>query len=298
MGSRKQKARPPARRGALVLAAALLAACAPGEPAPPKAAPPAARRELFLLFSANAPRDAPGVFRDYLRRGDYVRLESLPRAARAVVPRRRRYVLPTTLRERWAGEPGLRHWIRRGCAPHTAGTIVYDPEHWVLTPPREQDTIAHSIRTAARLVHATGCHRFGIAPEAGFMFGMSPEACTYSSTRARYREVPWEHVAIVDIQAQRLVGDHCWDDLGIDDYEAVIATIASFVRAHNPRASVVAQLSLRHTPPARMRAAIAAVADIVDGVFISYPSNNLETPCRYCSPANLHAVLAYLRGGT
>lgn len=39
--------------------------------------------------------------------------------ARDRIPRRNRYVLPTTLRRRWAGEPGLRHWMGRGCGPST-----------------------------------------------------------------------------------------------------------------------------------------------------------------------------------
>jgi hypothetical protein len=248
------------------------------------------------MFSANAPREAPGVFRAYLRRDDYVRLESLPARWRALVRRSHRYVLPTTLRHRWAGEPGLRHWSGRGCGRGTAGMIVYDPEHWELTPPREQDAMLSSIRRAARIVEATGCHSFGLAPEAGFMFGLTPRRCRYALARGRFRQVPWELVHVVDIQVQRLVADHCWRRLGVDDYVMVVRALASFVRGRSPETAVVAQVSLRHTPPSRMRAALGAVADEVDGVYISYPSSNTDNPCRYCSPSNLRAVLAFLRG--
>lgn len=248
---------------------------------------------LFILYSANAPRDAPSVFSRYFTRSDYARVESLP--ANFNVPRAHRYVLPTSLRERWAGDPGVRHWIRRGCGPGTPGLIVYDPEDRELTPPSELRRLSLSVRRAARLVESTGCHRFGLAPGSTPLFGFDPASCTYDLDDGSYRELPWKAVDLIDIQAQRLLGDDCADEAGVEKYASVVTTLARFVSVRNPDIAVVSQVSFRDSPPARMLEGIAAVADVVDGVYFSYPSREPEIPCRYCTPVNLRTLLEYLR---
>lgn len=246
------------------------------------------------MYSANAPSDAPHLFRRYFTGADYARIESLP--PNITVARRHRYVLPTTLRSRWRGDPGLRHWIRQGCGRGTPGTIVYDPEHRPLTPVQEQHDFLASIREAARLVRSTGCHAFGLAPGSRPFFGLDPDTCTYDLDAGFYPNVRWRSVDLVDIQAQRLLGDDCVDQGGTQRYASVVAAMARFVRGRNPHISVVSQVSFRDSPPSRMKIAIARVADVVDGIYFSYPSTNLETPCRYCTPANLRSLLSYLRG--
>jgi hypothetical protein len=248
---------------------------------------------LFIMYSANAPRDAPRIFRRFFTRRDYARVESLPANFRVV--RRHRYVLPTTLRDRWAGEPGVRFWVRRGCGPGTPGLIVYDPENRELTPASEIRQLPASVRRAAELVSSTGCHRFGLAPGSTPLFGLDPVTCTYDLDEGHYRELPWRTIDLVDIQAQRLLGDACVGQEGVEKYSAVVSALARFVRERNPDIRVVSQVSFRDSPAERMQEGIAAVADVVDGIYFSYPSREEEIPCRYCSPANLRRLLAFLR---
>jgi hypothetical protein len=254
---------------------------------------PATVSHLFIMYSANAPRDAPRDFKRYFTRSDYARVESLP--PNFDVPRPHRYVLPTSLRERWAGDPGVRHWVRRGCGPGTPGLIVYDPEDRDLTPPSELRRLSVSVRRAARLVRSTGCHRFGLAPGSTPLFGLDPASCTYALEDGSYRELPWKAIDLIDIQAQRLLGDACVDEAGVEKYASVVTTLARFVRERNADIAVVSQVSFRDNPPARMREGIAAVADVVDGVYFSYPSLEPEIPCRYCTPMHLRMLLGFLR---
>ncbi len=253
----------------------------------------AAQRRLFIMFSAPATRDLPDLVGRYVRPRDYVRFEALPSLDEMIVPRVRRYVLPATIRKTWAGEPGIRHWLARRCA-RSVGTVVYDPERWELTPRREQRQIARAVRRGAAIVRATGCHDFGIAPDGVSMFGMHPERCRYDLRAGAYRRLPWKAIDIVDIQAQLLLSDGCVGALGVDHYARVVSSIARWVRRHGPRTDVVAQVSFRHTPPERMQAAIARVAQVVDGIYFSYPSNG-PGRCRYCAAERLRALLRFLR---
>lgn len=245
------------------------------------------------MFSARAPVDAPEVFRDHFTTRDYARVDTLPRDVD--VARARRYALPTSLRERWAGWPGVRHWIGRGCGRGTPGLVVYDPERRDLTPPNEQRRIVGSIRRAARLVHGTGCHSFGLAPGATPLFGLDPGSCDFDLARGSYRRVPWRRVDLVDVQAQRLAGDDCATRDGIARYDDFVSSVAAYVRARNPRILVVTQVSFRDSAPARMIEALARVAPVVDGVYFSYPTTNDDIPCRYCTPSNMAALLDGLR---
>jgi hypothetical protein len=279
------------RKLPLVVLAVAVVGCS-HQPSPPTSSLGSHGSNLFILYSANAPRDAPDVFMRYFTRNDYARVESLPPTFN--VPRAHRYVLPTSLRERWAGDPGVRHWIRRGCGEGTPGLIVYDPEDRELTPPSELRRLALSVRRAAHLVASSGCHRFGLAPGSTPLFGLDPTSCTYDLDDGSYRHLPWKGIDLIDIQAQRLLGDDCADQSGVQKYASVVTTLARFVRARNPDIAVVSQVSFRDNPPARMREGIAAVADVVDGVYFSYPSREPEIPCRYCTPVNLRKLLEFL----
>ena len=244
------------------------------------------------MYSAIAARRAPDLFRRYFTPLDYARVESIPPHFR--IERRHRYALPTTLRRRWAGEPGVRFWTDRGCGRGTPGLIVYDPEKRDLTPPREQEHFAESVRRAARLVGATGCHAFGLAPGSAFL-GLDARRCSYSSEGSFYTDVPWRSVDLLDIQAQRLLGDDCLAEDGLDEYASVVTSIGAFARRRNPEISVVAQVSFRDNPPSRMQHAIASVAHAIDGIYFSYPATHVEIPCQYCSRAHLETLLRFLR---
>lgn len=184
----------------------------------------------------------------------------------------------------------------RGCGPSSAGMVVYDPERWWLTPVSEQRAFLPSVREAALAVRSSGCHAFGIAPGPDLLFGLDASSCRAELSAGAYRRIPWKWVDLVDIQAQRLLGDACYERGGLDGYAEVVRVLAAYVRRRNPDIEVVAQLSFRDTPPERMVAGLALVAGSLDGVFYSYPSTHPHTPCRYCSRRNLLELLRSLRG--
>ena len=250
-------------------------------------------REAFIMFSANAPRDAPGVFGRYFTPRDYARIESI--SSELSVARRRSYALVTTLRKRWLGEPGLRYWVDRGCGRETPGAIVYDPALRYLTPEEEQHDVIGSVRRAARVVGSTGCHAFGVAPGASLLFGMDDQACSYDLDRGLYRVLPWRSIDIIDIQAQRFLGDRCVEHEGVEQYVSVVSSIASFARHRNPDVLVVSQVSFRDNSPSAMHEGIASVSGVIDGIYFSYPSTHPDIPCLYCTPVNLETFLRRLR---
>ncbi len=280
-------------RGPLALLAAALLLGGPHDRYGSSLAFQAVPQDLFIMFSANAPRDTPEVFGRYFTSRDYARTESLP--PRLSVARHHRYALATTLRKRWLGEPGLRHWVDRGCGRGTPGTIVYDPERRYLTPEPEQSHFVESVRRAVRLVSSTGCHRFGLAPGASLLFGMDDQACSYDLGDGLYREIPWRSVDIIDVQAQRFLGDRCIEDEGVEQYASVVSSIASFARRRNPDVLVVSQVSFRDNSPSAMHEGIASVSGVIDGIYFSYPSTHPDIPCLYCTPAHLETFLSRLR---
>ncbi len=280
-----------------VLAAALVvaASCTLGESVTEPRLSKRVQRDLFVMFSAVATRVAPRSVARYVEPRDYLRREFAGRVPGRDADDAARYVLPATVRERWADEPGVTHWVRSGCSGDGRETIVYDPEHWELTPRREQRRFVHSIGVAGRIAGRKECFSFGIAPDGVFLFGLHPERCSLELARGAYRRIPWNAVDLVDIQAQLLIGDDCVQDMGVDDYVEVIREVATTARRANPHIAVVAQVSFRHTPPSRMKTAIAAVAGDIDGVFFSYPSRGFRARCEYCSVRNLHELLRFLR---
>jgi hypothetical protein len=255
--------------------------------------PLSARRTIFIMYSANAPREAPALFRHHFTSSDYARAESLPAGLR--VSRSRRYVLVTSLRDIWWGEAGLRYWVEQGCGRGTPGTIVYDPERRDLTPPWEQDHFLSATRRAARLVRSTGCHDFGLAPGAHYL-GLDAAGCTFEPPSSVLNEIPWRSVDVLDIQAQRMLSNHCAQEEGLNTYASAVSYIAFLARRHHPGIAVASQVSFRDNPPHRMLDAIGTVAGVIDGIYFSYPTRNPEFPCEYCSRANIRVLLAYLRG--
>ncbi|MDP9068993.1 MAG: hypothetical protein M3N53_11715 [Actinomycetota bacterium] len=241
------------------------------------------------MYSANTPDD---LFDLFFTNNDYVRTD-IDQATG--VPRRSRYALVTTLRVTWNGHPGVRAWTKRGCGPTEPGLIVYDPEfrpEW--TPPAEVEDLPASVRKAARLVDGTGCHRFGIAPGALPFFGLDPIACEVNLAEGAYRDLPWGSIDLVDIQSQRLLGDHCLPQGGLALYEQIVSRLAALFKEANPNIEVLTQVSFRDSAADTMTTAIARVAKDVDGIYFSYPTTNPDIPCAYCRPEELEVLLRYL----
>ncbi|MGH2820894.1 MAG: hypothetical protein ACRDJ5_09595, partial [Actinomycetota bacterium] len=198
---------------------------------------PSTRRPISLFFTARAAPDAHAVLSRHLSSHDYVGFGVAEESAgiRALIGRRHRYVLPPHLGASRAGVPGVRHWVQRGCGKDAPGMIVYDPEHWDETPSEEQRDVAGAISKAADIVHSTGCHSFGIAPDAAFMFGFDADDCSFDLEGGILRNIDWRRIDLLDVQAQRLLSGPCLQRLGLHGYRHVVSTIAAFVRERSPR---------------------------------------------------------------
>ncbi len=283
------------RVGASLLVASIVwsaAACRVADRRDPARIDAQVQRSLFLMFSGVATRLVPDVVRRYVEPRDYLRHE-YAREVGSAAAGADRYVLPATIRARWAGVPGVPRWL--GACGRGLDLLMYDPEHWELTPRAEQRRWVASIRRAAALSREAGCARFGIAPDGVFLFGLHPDRCAYDLRRGGYRRIPWRLIDVVDVQAQLLISDTCAGELNVADYAEVVSSVARFARRRNPEIGIVAQVSFRHTPPLRMQEAIAAVAEDIEGIFFSYPSAGFQARCSYCSATRLEQLLRFLR---
>ena len=255
--------------------------------------PPPLRPDARILFSSLVPNEAPEIFRRYFRERDMARADTLP--DRFDLERDQLYGLPTSLRREWMGFPGVRHWVDAGCGDGTPKTVVYDPEFRSLTPVSEQRDVVRSIDRAARMVGSTGCHDFGLAPGSSLLFGLDDVACSYDLDDSYLRDINWRRVDLVDVQSQRLLSDRCIDKDGIATYESAVSEVAAHVREMNPEILVLSQVSFRDNDPVAMIEGLQSVAEIVDGIYFSYPSNNSEIDCRYCTVENLEFFLSSVR---
>ncbi|MDQ4145022.1 MAG: hypothetical protein M3198_15035 [Actinomycetota bacterium] len=251
------------------------------------------RPDSSILFSALAPTEAPDIFRRYFTKNDLARADTLPNDFD--FERRRLYGLPTSLRREWEGFPGVRHWVEAGCGEDTPRTIIYDPENRELTPKNEQADFLGSINKAIRMVESTGCHDFGLAPGSSILFGLDGTECTYSLADSDLYDIDWTRVDLVDIQAQRLLSPGCLEKDGLVTYEAAVSDVAQHVRKVNPDILVFSQVSFRDNDPLDMLEGLQTVGDTIDGIYFSYPSNNTDIPCEYCSPENLELFLSEVR---
>jgi hypothetical protein len=234
---------------------------------------------FVMIGNATDPRIFP-VLDQYLRRGDYI-TEKLaaadPRLGRRL-GRDHLYVLPGGL------AAVAKH---AGCGAGTPGVVVYDIEHWTDTPLAEQRQPGESIAAASRLVQATRCQTYALAPDGEFM-GLGD--CRIDFNAGIYDRVDWSRVQLLSIQAQRLLSESCGGKLTVEDYAAFVSRVAAYVRAKNPAIKVVTQVSLRYTQPEQIVAAMRRVASQVDGFYVVYPAHSTR-PCNYCSPENLATVL-------
>ena len=85
----------------------------------------------------------------------------------------------------------------------------------------------------------------------------------------------------------------CARRLGVNHYRTVVEEVAAAARRGNPRVLIVAQLSFRHTPTARMVDAIEPIQNFIDGIYLAYPSR-AAGECDYCSPEAVAALLEAL----
>ena len=246
-----------------------------------------------IFFAATIAPDHPDIFRRFFTESDLARVDTLPTGTQ--LPRSQTYALVTTLRREWAGFAGLKHFLDQDCGPQSPGTVIYDPELRELTPRSEQTNMLRSIRTATRRVKASSCHEFGLSPGATPFFGLDPKACTFDLEEGLVEEIDWTDVDLVDVQAQRLLGEECLDKGGLETYTSAISTVARVARDENPDIDVLAQVSFRDNEPESMLEGLRAVADVIDGIYFSYPTNNPDFPCLFCTSEHLESFLEEVR---
>ena len=246
-----------------------------------------------IFFAAGVAPDHAKIFRRHFTASDMVRIDKLPKEME--VPRSQTYALVTTLRRRWAGFLGLAYFLGRGCGNRSPGTIVYDPELRDLTPISEQNHLLRSIRLATQRVNAPSCHEFGLSPGATLLFGLDPANCTYDLEQGLVEEIDWRRVDVVDVQAQRLLGEPCLEKDGLETYESAVSSVAGIARKENPDIDVLAQVSFRDNEPEAMLEGLRSVADVIDGIYFSYPTANPDIPCGFCTTENLEEFLNEVR---
>jgi hypothetical protein len=232
----------------------------------------------FAMFANSTDPSVFPALSQTLQKGDYVSAriaQADPHLGRRI-GRDHLFVLPGSL-------SGVRKHL--GCGPDSPGLVMYDIEHWTDTPDAEQQHPGESIAAAARLVHAAGCQRFGLAPDGEFM-GMKD--CKQDFAAGLYQQVDWRQVDLLSIQAQRILADTC--NLSVDDYAAYVTQVTTFVKAKNPNLRVVTQISLRYTPTDKLQAALRKLGRAVDGYYLIYPAHSTK-PCNFCSPQNAATVL-------
>jgi hypothetical protein len=177
------------------------------------------------------------------------------------------------------------------------GLVLYDIEHWSATPAQEQADPIGSILSAAQIVASQPGRSFGITPDGQFI-GITSGACSVNEAQniVRNSGLDFTRLNLMLFQAQGLLSDTCaLGNAGISLYTSYVSQNAGFVKAKNSKVLVVAQLSFRDSPPARMIAAMAALAGTVDGFYLAYPEGAGQVACTYCSPQNLEQVLSTTR---
>ncbi|MQB01444.1 MAG: hypothetical protein GEU78_14325 [Actinobacteria bacterium] len=242
----------------------------------------------FFMSTAGSSEVQP-VLDHFFRTTDYVSKSAAQNdpVLGARIPEKRTYTLPPSLER-------VQNDVDAGCdGDNLPGLIIYNPEPWDATPPEEQDDPVAAIHQGADIAHAAGCD-YGTAPSSRYLFGSEP-GCTYDLSQGIYTQVDWTKVELLDIQAQTLISDSCWDGGGgKQKYVDIITEVANYAHSVNPNIQIAAQVSFRLTPPDRMTEAIEAVASVADGVYFAYPVQLSD--CTYCTPENWETVLKAFRG--
>jgi hypothetical protein len=153
--------------------------------------------------------------------------------------------------------------------------VVYDPEHWNLTPESEKSNIPGSVNVAADLVRSAG-YKYGITPDRAYLLD-------------NYQKIDWHKIDYLNLQLQRETAN----TQDFSGFTADVKKVTDFARLENPNILVFAQLSFRFTDSSNMIRAIDAISDSVNGFVIAYlPSGAI--PCKYCSLDGLEAVLDHI----
>lgn len=246
----------------------------------------AARSEAPVFAFTTTSPEVLAVVDRYFREDDYVSwgvARNRPKLGRRI-GRDHRYKLVPSLVE-------LSDWAGRSCgAEDTPGLVIYDNEEWEETPPVEKVDIAESIRKGARLVKASTCQKYGIAPARAFLSN-TDRAC-FSAPRGIIHDIAWKEIDVLIIQGQGLLRDKCMRAYDTRNYVAYVSELARVARSANPNIVVFAEVSFNRSSPETIMRAIDTTKDFVDGFYLAYPKIN---NCMFCSVDGLERVLSRYR---
>jgi hypothetical protein len=155
---------------------------------------------------------------------------------------------------------------------YNVNLILYDIEHWNLTPNYEKRDPIQSITKGSDIVHSGG-FQYGIAPDADYLLNY-------------YKEIDWRKIDFLTMQLQKF-------SQNITQYSSFAKDISGFVKAVNPNIKVFAQVSFRYTDGDETIKAVKAVRGYIDGVNIIYLPGTERNLCfPNCTPENLNKTLS------
>lgn len=280
-GGRSRRRRPAALLAGAALALAL-AGCSSGASGPPPSSTGGSGP------GSTTPLHAAAGLVWVISRGALAQVASLDPAALRVLEAGRIYELVNARQHPVAGVDailtqdftsyaGLSAAVQEGLLAPGVQAVLYDPEHWSLTPPSEQRDVTTYIADAVALAHAHGL-RIVVTPALDLTSVVAPGA-RGSSEVSRFLASGIEQAAaaadVVDVQAQSREHDPA-------TYAAFVLQAAAAVHARRAGAVVVAGLSTN--PPSgavtasQLAAAITAVQGHVQGFWLNIPKQGTSCP--------------------
>ena len=185
--------------------------------------------------------------------------------------------------------PSLEELRRVVSISQKPGMLMYDFEQWNSTPLYEQAHAAQSFAEGADIAHDAG-YKFGVSISMhflGFRY-LGRRGCSFNYSSSILPSVNWGAIDTVNLQVQRPANPNCSKGGNFSQMTAALSRMTSYIRSHNPRVYLTAELSMAEESPSTILAAARAVRRYVNGIGIAYPP-----PCSYCSAG---ALLTVLRG--
>jgi len=238
-----------------------------------------AEERLYLMFAAQWDTDAVKIVKEYFGNNDYLGYDINNNKSKV-------FFLPPNIAK-------LSNLAEKYC-PKQKVTVIYDPEHWEHTPIVERENLSDSIFRTVRISKEFKCNEVGIAPD-GKMIGLYPKACA-GDISSLARNIDWNNIDLIILQAQRLLSDSCVKEGGINNYVKFIRKWTETIKKANPNVKVFASMSFRYTHPSVMIQVIDKLKDIVDGFYLAYPKSEGKLYCVYCNPENLKIVIKHAKG--
>ena len=168
--------------------------------------------------------------------------------------------------------------------------LLYDLEHWTLTPLWEQQNPVQAIADGAAIAHNAGL-LFGVTPDmkfTGWSYLGAKHGCAFSMSNGIVPGVKWSQVDMLTLELQRPANFACSPNGNFSQMVSVVTQIVNIVRQENPNIYINAEFSLGEEPPSTIIAAANSIKSLVNSIYVAY------TFTGYSTPANVAATLQSL----